>query len=516
MYLKPSWFALQLHKHNKEYFFYTIMDFLDPKKKRAHRIRLLLGYALIAIAIALATLIMLLQVQGFGIDRKTGDVIQNGLLFVDAHPESAQIYINNERRGDTGARFTLPDGDYTVELQREGYRDWTRSFRLSGGSIIRLVYPFLFPEVLESRDVQLYAAAPPLATQSPDRRWLLVQNSDIFERFDLVDLASSNASTTIVNLPADLMTDEPDVPRKLELTEWSTNNRHVVFKHTYGKKSEFILVDKDQPQQSVNLNAHFARNIDELALRDKKHDQYYLLNRQNGELVSGLLSSKQVSLVAPRGVQAFRPHGNDLILVITTEGALEENVALKIYNKENQYKIRELPKDKRYLLDMARYDNKWYVVAGSSQARRVFIYQDPLADLTRSQARTPFPSSMLRLDGPIEYAGFSANARFISVQSGSNLNIFDAEESVQYRYDTELKLDKIQKISWMDGHRFAVVSDDALHVFDFDNANKQKLVKAHKQYLPFFDRDYEVLFTLSPSLAVEGRTSLLRTELIVD
>src|SRR5437868_1052460 len=102
------------------------MDFLDPKKKRAHIIRLYVGYFLMAIALGIGTLILMFELFGYDVNHKTGGVIQNGLVFVDAHPESAQIIVNGKPEGQTDARLTLPAGQYSFELKRDGYRNWKR------------------------------------------------------------------------------------------------------------------------------------------------------------------------------------------------------------------------------------------------------------------------------------------------------------------------------------------------------------------------------------------------------
>src|SRR5687768_8210108 len=140
------------------------MDFLDPKKKRAHRIRLYIGYSLMAIVLLISTLILVFEANGYDVDRKTGDVIQNGLVFVDAHPAQAKVILNGVEKGQTDMRLVLPTGQYDLELQRNGYRSWKRRFNLEGSTIERLVYPFLFPTKLEPADIQLYASQPGLAT----------------------------------------------------------------------------------------------------------------------------------------------------------------------------------------------------------------------------------------------------------------------------------------------------------------------------------------------------------------
>jgi hypothetical protein len=105
------------------------MDFLDPRKKRAHHIRLMIGYCLVAIAIGLGTVVLVYSAYGYGVNTKNGDIVQNGLLFVDSKPGGANIYLNNKSVNQTtSARLILPAGDYDLALKKTGYRDWERKF----------------------------------------------------------------------------------------------------------------------------------------------------------------------------------------------------------------------------------------------------------------------------------------------------------------------------------------------------------------------------------------------------
>src|SRR4051812_39959341 len=117
------------------------MDFLDPRKRRAHSIRLMIGYVLIAIAIALGAMILVYGAYGYGINTKTGDIVQNGLLFVNSQPGGADISLNNNPQGsNTAARLILPSGNYTLTLKKDGYRTWQRGFTLTEHSVARYVY----------------------------------------------------------------------------------------------------------------------------------------------------------------------------------------------------------------------------------------------------------------------------------------------------------------------------------------------------------------------------------------
>src|SRR3990167_3227014 len=185
------------------------MDFLDPNKKRAHNIRLFIGYILVAIAIAMALWLLLLLSYGYDYDRKTGQVIQNGTIFVSSKPEAADIYLNGVLKDRTSAKLVIRAGQYTVELKQAGYSDWKRTLNLEGGSIEQLVYPVLFPSKLVTKDIQLYANAPTFVSQSPDRRWLVIQQAGPINNFDDVDLNDSTKEPTKLTLPSGVITEAP-------------------------------------------------------------------------------------------------------------------------------------------------------------------------------------------------------------------------------------------------------------------------------------------------------------------
>jgi flagellar basal body-associated protein FliL len=88
------------------------MDYLDPLKKRRKKTKLMIMYVLIGIiAIAIATVVFVYLINGYSIDRQTGEVIQNGLVYLDSKPESAEVYLNGQKqRGRTDARLVLAGG----------------------------------------------------------------------------------------------------------------------------------------------------------------------------------------------------------------------------------------------------------------------------------------------------------------------------------------------------------------------------------------------------------------------
>ncbi|MBX4188821.1 PEGA domain-containing protein, partial [Candidatus Saccharibacteria bacterium] len=187
------------------------MDFLDPRKRRAHNIRLIVGYVLVAIVIGLATVIIVYGANGYGINTKTGQIVQNGLVFADSNPNGAEVFLNGtDRNTTTSARLILPAGTYTLAMKKEGYRDWSRKFLLNEQSVARFVYPFLVPTKPIATNLKTYASAPGLITESPNQQWLLVENnqasstSPLFDEYDTTTLDDATPVVKQVRLPAGL------------------------------------------------------------------------------------------------------------------------------------------------------------------------------------------------------------------------------------------------------------------------------------------------------------------------
>lgn len=488
------------------------MDFLNPNKKRAHRIRLMIGYALIGIAIALVTLILVFQSYGYDLDRKNGGIIQNGLLFVAAQPEPANIYLNGKQyKSRSDARLVLPSDVYKIELQNQGYRTWRRTISLAGGTIERIVYPFLFPTEMKSVEQKVYAKAPVYSTQSPDRRWMLIQQPTNINTFDMFDANDSQRAATTVTLPAGLLTESRQ--HSFKTVEWSTDNRHFLLQHDYEGGREFVMVDRETPAASYNVDKTFKTEPTEVALRDKNFEQLYLYDQASQKLDA---ANSKTAAVTPllTGVLAFKSHGSDLILYATADKATAGKTRIMLRDDSGSYPLREVPVSNGYLLNLAEYSGHWYMAAGAVSEGVAFIYKDPQS--TMKQTVTPtLPATALRVSNP-NWLEFSANTQFLALQSGSQFAVYDFEHERHFRYDLGIALDAAAPhASWMDGHRLIMNSQGKMVVVDFDGINLQTLSDNQAGLVPMFDREYKLLYTMAPSTSQAGASALSRTNLQV-
>lgn len=484
------------------------MDFLDPKKTRAHNIRLFIGYALIATLLAFSTLILFFFANGYDIDRKTGIVIQNGTLFFDALPGTAQITINGESKGQTARKHELPGGTYDAELKRDGYRPWQRRITLEGGTLQYFQYPFLFPTTLVTSDAQLYINSPDMTTQSPDNRWLIVRQPGQINVFDLYDLQRELIVATPLTVPKTIMSLGVE-NSKLEPIDWAADNRFVLIKHTFTGGQEFIVLDSQQPSQSMNVSKAFASiPAMDIVMRDKKFDKYFLHNKDTQTLYKTDLKSALTETL-PGKIIAFKAYKDDVLLYVTAEGASEGNVNVNVREGDKTFTLRELPVSDLYLLDIERYENKWYVIVGSDKGGKVYVYREPVAAIKRT-GENPIPATTLRPVEPPQNVSFSKGSRFVLAQGGKHFTVYDIEEAQPYRFELA---QGGPKATWMDEFRMLVVTDNKVSVFDYDGKNNQVLVVGFDGFAPAFGPNYKRLFTVAPSVTLVGRAALTQTQL---
>lgn len=484
------------------------MEFLDPKKRRAHRQKLFIGYGLIAIALTMITIVIFFAAYGYDIDRHTGQVIQNGMIILNAAPESARITINGADQGNTDKRLSLPAGQYSIELSRDGYRSWHKEVNLSGGAIEQLVYPFMFPQNLSTSAVQDYTSPPIVMSQSPDRRWLVTQRpGDAVGAFQVIDLNDTNNATQTVVFPDGVLTQ--GTKHSFQAIEWSTNNNDLLMKHVVDGKTEYVVLNRDNTSKSRNLTKLFdGRTFTSVSLRDKNPDLFYLYNQADKSLYATDAKAKQYTLVASN-VLSYKGYQKDLVLYVSPNKDTSKADVHLLYKGIDKV-IKQVGASKTYLDDAADFDGKLYVAVGGSSDKEVYLFKNPLDGLSNS-SEPPSAFLAMAVTNP-EKLSFSTNARFIAVQSGGTFAVYDAETERHYHYNSKLTLGESVYASWMDGHRLTVVPKDGLvRVFDFDGTNMQSLNPALSGSKVYFDRDYKGLFVLAQPDAKTYR--LTRTEL---
>lgn len=480
------------------------MDFLDPIKQKAHARRLIAGYILIGMVLILASIILLYQVFGYGIDRH-GRIFQNGLVFISSLPDNAEIYVDGQRQSsNTNTRLVLPAGQYVFELKSEGYRPWKRAITVEGSSVQRFDYPLLFADSLETSAVKQYTAAG-LAAQSPDKRWLLVQ-ADAADTFDLFDVNAANPTATPLSIPLEVLSAGSTTTSWQEV-EWSKDNRHVVLRRQFTRadqaSSEYILVDRENGNAAVNLSVRLGFTPTVLQLRDKAHDRYYAFDQANGLLFTATLDQPTPQPYLD-GVLAFQSEGSDSVLYATGKDAPPGKTLIRIRQGDGRYTIRQVDATATpYALDLAKYDGAWYIAAGASGEDRVYVYKNPVEALNGS-GDVLVPVYILKTVRPT-YLAFSPESRFVMAEGGQDFGVYDVKNNKGYSYQFEDQLATAPgHVAWADEfHLAATTAAGQSIIFDYDGTNQQVLAAARPGLTPIFNNNYRWLYALTTANSLE-------------
>lgn len=487
------------------------MDYLDPKKQARHRVVLFTGYIFIGIAVAISTLILVYFAYGFGLARN-GAVIQNGLVFFSSEPQGAKVYLNDKIQSDqTNAKFVVPEGVYRSRLERSGYRNWQRTLEINGGQVLHVDYPFLIPTTLKTTPYVSYPTAPAFSSQSLDRRWLLVSETGVGNNFDLYDLKSKTKVVTPVIVPATIMTASTG-SQSLQPIAWADDNNHLIVKHIYNnnQKFEYLLIDRANPDQSININTTLGYAPDVLTLQNRKYDRYFIYSPSTQILQSATLSEPSPVVLLDH-VLAYQTYGTNSFLYATDSDAPAGKVLIKRTIGDQTYTLRSIPLQTTYLLDFTKYAGVEYVVIGSSNENKVYIYKDPIGQIKKLPNHAIVPLQVLHVTTP-DFVGFSPSAQFVIAEHGNQFGVFDIFNSVGYNYSINQAIDAPQThVTWMDGSRLTFVSGGLSTIVDYDGTNLQKLVAANPAFVPLFSPDYKFTYAYAsgPATTVLGQTSLL-------
>jgi hypothetical protein len=278
------------------------------------------------------------------------------------------------------------------------------------------------------------------------------------------------------------------------MVEWSTDNNNVLLQHTYGDNSEFIVFNRDSPDQSFNVNRLFNIHPDQVALYDKKVGQLYIYKQAGGSLQRGDTGNKTLGPVLLKNVLAFKPYGKNLITYITASNEPKDTVAARIWNNGQSFKLNEFPLGSKYLIEAAQFQGDFYYSAGSDTADRINIYKNPLDQIKNPTYGKPLPVLALNIKGG-QKISFSDNARFISVENGQQFAVYDFETLNNYEYS----IDEIpaELFHWMDGHRFITTVNGKVFVMDYDGTNKQLIADSVESEGGLFNSNYNHLLVLA-------------------
>lgn len=491
------------------------MEFLDPIAKKKKERHLFIGYGLVSILIALATYIMVATAVGYAVFDLGDNVVRNGLILIDSKPVAASITVDGKPEDDkTKSKLALKGGVYTITLNEPGYSSWTKKILLEGGRVRIISYPWLFPTVLSPTKIADLPVDIGFTTQSPDSRWLIVQQSASLPAIEIFDLENIETPAVSVVLPASVLTDVSGNYGSFETIGWADDNQHfLLLQNLPDGRKKYLLIDRENLDLSVNLNSVFGVEPTRVELRDSKKDKFYMYFADGGLIRVADLTTSTVGEPILDQVLSFKAVGSNLILFTTTKDAQVGTVGVKIYDGSQSYFLSELAFDSgnKYYLDFNKFDGSWYYAIGSGSSDKVQIYRNPLNFIASETVKPASPITILKTGNPELISMSPKDNRFILIQSGLSVSVFDARDDISYKFNLPFTPDIGAALTWTGPFHLQSVSGGKLQVFEFDGQNNRELLSVRGVTPGYFSKNRKTMFSITPT---EVGSTLDQTSLI--
>lgn len=482
-------------------------DFESPRFKSALRT---IQYVFLTSFVVIGTIILVYAGQGYDINRRTGEVIQNGLLLINTTPEGSTVFINDQAEGDnTPGRFALPEGRYDIRLEQAGYLPWTKQVSVAGSSVEWLYYPRLIPSELVTQNVSALRSLE-FAAQSVSGQQLLVRQKSTATTFNLMSLSDSTLTNDqTVTLPRSLLTLGAGKLGNFSFEGWSDDARHLLLMHQVGNRVEYVWLDIEVPAESINLTDEFDLDLRDVRFIDGQPELLYSLVDNDLRRIN--LSDDTISAPLVRDVTRYVLYEDRFVVYIHTDQA---DSGLQLGLLENGQPARVLAKLEgkagRYRLEFAAFDDTFHLALLDTEAGQTKVMFNPHNDQP-SEDNFTMPTT------GASFLSFSRNGQYLTAQGDGKFYTHDLDRTRRHTFTLDFDLPKGYEAKWLDGnYLLAHDTKNMLYIFEFDGGNLHPIVQSDPAVEVFVDSDFETLYTFTAAGAASDRTFLQSTSLIAE
>ncbi len=440
-----------------------------PSKKvlLAQRIAVLVVSVLSVIIIVTGTVLFIL---GYRLDGKNG-LEQGALVQFDSQPNGASVYIDGELIGQTSTKRSLIAGQHSFEIQRDQYRQWSRSLVVDAGTLTWLDYARLVPVELQKQTVRSYDAVFDVEA-APDFQTVIVQQSESTPSFEVVDIRSQEVKSSTVRLPEGLITDASTagIAHRYTMGEWDEAGRYLLVKHTYGAAQEWIVFDTENAAASVNVTRLLSIQFTDLQFASTNGNVLYgltdgvvrKLDLQNATISRGLVSR----------VESFSMYETSLFTYVGRDESDETVKVAGLYRDgDSEPHVLRTVDDAAVALriDTARFYTTDYIVIAEGTDVTVLGGRYPSASDTETTSLATM--QQFTAAGPIDQLTFSPDGDYVLVRSGLTFMSYEVAHDRLNQSQVTTSEPTSQSFTWLDDHHLSAAYDGHLSMRDFDGSN---------------------------------------------
>lgn len=453
---------------------------MDPERaKRRQSIKVIVSESIMVLTVIIMVTVLGFLVSGYWINTNF-QIERQGLLQISSIPTGADVSIDGEEGSwfqRTNTSKVLSSGRHTVTLTKEGYDSWSKTINISEGLLYRIHYPRLFLNERKKENV-LDASNTDLATMSPEHNYLLLINKTTDWR--LINLEDEEIKEKIISV-ANLFQNADTISSEILEINWDKDSNHILLKIKTNDNLEWILLDIQNQENSINLTKEFSSNFSDIEIIDNSSNN--LLAIKNNNLHKINIPSKTLSSVLVENIVNFDHYNNEIIFSAKNQSDTDTPKYYLGTSQTSSDKITKIEDfDNPFVPRISKFYEDKYITILSKNTISLYKKEDfvKLSDFELSFSP--------------EHIKVGHNGEFIIAYSGNRIATLDMESMSITEWSTDGS-----KFGWLDDDMIYSVSDGDLIVYDYDGFNRRVVANNASSDFPVGITDNKWLYYFSDS-----------------
>lgn len=282
--------------------------------------------------------------RGYRLDLRTKSLTPTGILAVTSSPKAAKVYLNGVLKGVTDINLTLPPGDYTIEMKKEGYTDWKKSVKLKG-EIVMSLDGLLFPRNPSLSPLTSLGIQKVLPIEQTSRM-ILVANNDDLEKDGLYIFETTQRPLSLLP-PLKPLLLKKYLPAAVPL-----ENITATFSPDYDQAIIDFKTDEFTASYLISLN---DENVQPFDVTDTKEPLIAAWNEKKNKDVSRILQTfpKEIEAIATDSFHliAFSPDETKVLYQATRSATIPQVIKPPLIAASQAEESRTIEPKKLYVYD---------------------------------------------------------------------------------------------------------------------------------------------------------------------
>lgn len=440
----------------------------DEKLKKRQSLKVIVSEAIMVLFVVVIVVVLGFVVSGYWVNSDF-EVERQGMLQVSSIPTGADLAVDGESSWlqRTNTSKVVAAGEHTVSITKEGYDTWQKTVNVTEGLLYRLHYPRLF--LKDRKAEKVYNASNyNYATISPDGRRMLLASDKT--KWQLVNMNSEKIEPKTIDfseyLPGVSAINDSDIglfSGSILEANWDKNGDHVLMEIKAGDQVEWLLLDVDNPKNSLNITRKFETNFDTVRILDDSASN--LLTLRNGDLQKIDVPGRVISEVLAEKIISFDYYKQDIVYAMK---AGDNNYTVGTFRIGDTKKtiLSDNIKEPIAVVVYRFYDDMYVAIL---EGNVINTYKKAEFEQIKTYQLSFSPQEL-----KVGHAG-----EFIMMVDAAKIAALDMEAGAVREWEVDG-----EKFDWLDSDMIYSVADGRLMVYDYDGLNRRELADNVSEHFP--------------------------------